>query len=59
MKTGLEDFVREYLIRLIHDIEVRIVSMEAKLNSIESQLRRIDEDMRKILERPEKRRWLP
>ncbi|MCD6536767.1 MAG: hypothetical protein J7K49_07055 [Thaumarchaeota archaeon] len=59
MKRGLEDFVRDYLIRLIHDIEVRIISLEAKLNSIENQLKQIDDDMRKILERPEKRRWLP
>jgi len=51
--------MRDYLIRLIHDIEARIISMEAKLNSIENQLRQIDDGMRKILERPEKRRWLP
>lgn len=59
MKRGLEDFMRDYLIRLIHDIEVRIISLEARLNSIENQLRQIDDGMRKILERPEKRRWLP
>jgi len=59
LKKGLEDFMRDYLIRLIHDIEARIISMEAKLNSIENQLRQIDDGMRKILERPEKRRWLP
>ena len=59
MKRDLEDFVRDYLIRLIHDIEVRIISLEGKLNSIENQLKQIDDDMRKILERPEKRRWLP
>lgn len=51
--------MRDYLIRLIHDIEVRIISLEGKLNSIENQLKQIDDDMRKILERPEKRRWLP
>lgn len=58
-KGGMGNFLRDYLARAVHDIEVRIISMEVRLNSIESQLRRIHDDMRKILEHREKRRWFP
>ena len=57
-ENSWEKFVREFLVKAIHDVELKLISIEAKLSSVENRLSDLQADMRKILERPEKRRWL-
>lgn len=56
----MERFLMGYLAKMLHDMEMKVVSMEVRLNSMEDRLKQINNDIRKILEQQSgKRRWLP
>ncbi|MEM4497406.1 MAG: hypothetical protein QW692_01100 [Nitrososphaerota archaeon] len=48
----------ELIVKLLREIELRIVRLECRIETVEARLREVSEDMRKILERCERRRWL-
>ncbi|MEM1976280.1 MAG: hypothetical protein QXK09_01330 [Nitrososphaerota archaeon] len=48
----------ELIVKLLREIELRIVRLECRIEAVEARLREVSEDMRKILERCERRRWL-
>lgn len=58
MVAGMERSSMELIVKLLREIELRIVRLECRIEAVEARLREVSEDMRKILERCERRRWL-